>query len=152
MSAAESIANNPELRRRIGFTLFILAMYRIGVHVPVPGVNSAVIGEFFAQQGNSFFGIFNLFSGGALERFSIFALGIMPYISSSIIVQLLTSVVPYLEALQKEGDQGRKKLNQFTRYGTVLLSVIQGFGISTFLLNSTGPDGHSFVNAASVGF
>ena len=152
MSAAESIATNPELRRRIGFTLFILAMYRIGVHVPVPGVNSDVIADFFSRQGNSFFGIFNLFSGGALERFSIFALGIMPYISSSIIVQLLTSVVPYLEALQKEGDQGRKKLNQFTRYGTVLLSVIQGFGISTFLLNSSGPDGRSFVAAAAVGY
>jgi preprotein translocase subunit SecY len=151
MSAAESIANNPELRRRIGFTLFILAMYRIGVHVPVPGVNSAVIGEFFSSQGNSFFGIFNLFSGGALERFSIFALGIMPYISSSIIIQLLTSVVPYLEALQKEGDQGRKKLNQFTRYGTVLLAVIQGFGISTFLLNSNFEQ-KSFVVAANVGF
>ncbi len=151
MSAAESIANNPELRRRITFTLFILAIYRIGVHVPVPGVDSSVIHQFFSSQGNSFFGVFNLFSGGALEKFSIFALGIMPYISSSIIIQLLTSVVPYLEALQKEGDQGRKKLNQYTRYGTVVLAVIQGFGISTFLTSSNF-QGQSFVLSPLVGF
>lgn len=150
MSAAESIANNPELRRRILFTLFILAVYRVGVHVPVPGVDSGVISQFFSSQGGSFFGVFNLFSGGALERFSIFALGIMPYISSSIIIQLLTSVVPYLEALQKEGDQGRKKLNQYTRYGTVLLAVVQGFGISSFLVNSNF-QGQSFVIAPTVG-
>jgi len=151
VSAAENIANNPELRRRILFTFFILAIYRVGVHVPVPGVDSSVISQFFSAQGNSFFGIFNLFSGGALERFSVFALGIMPYISSSIIIQLLTSVVPYLEALQKEGDHGRKKLNQYTRYGTVALSIIQGFGISTFLINSNF-QGKSFVVASTIGF
>ena len=135
MSAAGSIANNSDLRRRIGFTLLILAVYRIGVHVPTPGVDGNVINQFFQAQGNSIFGVFNLFSGGALERFSVFALGIMPYISSSIIFQLLTSIVPYLEALQKEGEPGRKKINQYTRYGTVLLAVIQGYGISLSLIH-----------------
>lgn len=151
MSAAESIANNSDLRRRIGFTLLILAVYRIGVHVPTPGVDGNVINQFFQAQGNSIFGVFNLFSGGALERFSIFALGIMPYISSSIIFQLLTSIVPYLEALQKEGEPGRKKINQYTRYGTVVLAVIQGYGISSFLKHSNH-GGQSFVLSPYVGF
>ncbi|MFK8137287.1 MAG: preprotein translocase subunit SecY [Bdellovibrionales bacterium] len=150
MSAVEGIARNEELRKRLLFTLFILAVYRIGVHVPTPGVNGPAVLEFFKTQGG-IFGVFNMFSGGALERFSVFALGIMPYISSSIIFQLLTTAVPYLEQLKKEGEAGRKKINQYTRYGTVVLAVIQGFGISSFLQNSTGPSGEPLVFAPSVG-
>lgn len=152
MSAIDSIAKNEDLKKRIIFTLIILAVYRIGVHVPTPGVNGAAVADFFKAQSGSIFGVFNLFSGGALEQFSIFALGIMPYISSSIIFQLLTAVVPHLEALQKEGEQGRKKINQYTRYGTVVLAVIQGYGISTWLKNSTAPTtGESLVIAPFVG-
>ncbi|MEQ1875211.1 MAG: preprotein translocase subunit SecY [Bdellovibrionia bacterium] len=151
MSAIDSIAKNEDLKKRIIFTLIILAVYRIGCHVPTPGVNGNAVAEFFKAQSGSIFGVFNLFSGGALERFSIFALGIMPYISSSIIFQLLTAVVPYLESLQKEGEQGRKKINQYTRYGTVVLAIIQGYGISTWLKGSTAPTGDSLVLTPFVG-
>ena len=101
----------------------MLAVYRIGVHIPTPGIDGAALQQVFANMKGTIFGVFNLFSGGALERFSIFALGVMPYISSSIIFQLLTVVWPYLHDLQKEGDQGRKKITQYTRYGTVLLCL-----------------------------
>ena len=116
----------------------------MAAHVPTPGVNGAALQAFFNAQNNGIFGMFNLFSGGALQRLSVFALGIMPYISSSIIFQLLTAVFPYLEALNKEGEQGRKKIAQYTRYGTVLLCLIQGFGISSYLENSTSPGGEPF--------
>lgn len=128
-SGFQNIFKIPELKRRILFTLGLLVVYRIGVNVPVPGIDSAALAEIF-NRFRGVLGIVDLFSGGALERFSIFALGIMPYISSSIILQLLTVVIPHLERLSKEGEQGRKKITQYTRYGTVLLSVIQGFGIS----------------------
>lgn len=121
------------LQQKILFTLGFMALYRIGVHVPVPGVDANALSEFFAQQGANLFGMFNMFSGGALERFSIFALGVMPYITASIIAQLLTVVVPYLETLQKEGDAGRKKITQYTRYGTIILAVVQGFMIAKTL-------------------
>jgi preprotein translocase subunit SecY len=121
------------LQKKILFTLGFLALYRIGVHVPVPGVDANALGEFFKSQGANLFGMFNMFSGGALERFSIFALGIMPYISASIIAQLLTVVVPQLEALQKEGEAGRKKITQYTRYGTVVLALVQGLMIANTL-------------------
>lgn len=121
------------LQKKILFTLGFMALYRIGVHVPVPGVDANALSEFFAQQGANLFGMFNMFSGGALERFSIFALGVMPYITASIIAQLLTVVVPYLETLQKEGDAGRKKITQYTRYGTIILAVVQGFMIAKTL-------------------
>ena len=121
------------LQKKILFTLGFLALYRIGVHVPIPGVDAARLGEFFQGQGANAFGMINMFSGGALERFSIFALGVMPYISASIIAQLLTVVVPHLEALSKEGDAGRKKITQYTRYGTILLALIQGFMIARTL-------------------
>ena len=121
------------LTKKIGFTLGFLAIYRIGVHVPIPGVDAARLSEFFSSQGANLFGMFNMFSGGALERFSIFALGVMPYISASIIAQLLTVVVPYLEALSKEGEAGRKKITQFTRYGTIVLALVQGFFIANAL-------------------
>jgi preprotein translocase subunit SecY len=128
-SGFQNIFKIPELKKRIFFTLGLLVVYRVGVNVPVPGIDSAALAEIF-NRFRGVLGIVDLFSGGALERFSIFALGIMPYISSSIILQLLTVVIPHLERLSKEGEQGRKKITQYTRYGTVLLSVIQGFGIS----------------------
>ncbi|MBL0714327.1 MAG: preprotein translocase subunit SecY [Desulfosarcina sp.] len=128
-SGFQNILKIPELKKRIFFTLMLLVVYRIGVNVPVPGIDSSALAEIF-NRFKGVLGIVDLFSGGALERFSIFALGIMPYISASIILQLLTVVVPHLERLSKEGDQGRKKITQYTRYGTVVLSVIQGFGIS----------------------
>jgi preprotein translocase subunit SecY len=135
VSALDGIAKNTDLRKRIVFTLTMLAVYRFGVHIPTPGVDGTTVLQFFQHQGG-IFGLFNTFTGGALNQFSIFALGIMPYISSSIIFQLLTAVVPYLEQLKKEGEPGRKKITQYTRYGTVVLAVIQGFAISTWLMNS----------------
>jgi preprotein translocase subunit SecY len=128
-SGFQNIFKIPELKKRIFYTLALLVVYRVGVNVPVPGIDSAALAEIF-NRFKGVLGIVDLFSGGALERFSIFALGIMPYISSSIILQLLTVVVPHLERLSKEGEQGRKKITQYTRYGTVFLSIIQGFGIS----------------------
>jgi preprotein translocase subunit SecY len=135
---AQAITKLPEgtlnhLQKKILFTLGFLAIYRIGVHVPIPGVDTASLGEFFKSQGANLFGMFNMFSGGALERFSVFALGVMPYISASIIAQLLTVVVPHLEALSKEGEAGRRKITQYTRYGTIVLALIQGFMIANTL-------------------
>lgn len=121
------------LQRKILFTLGFMAIYRIGVHVPIPGVDASRLSDFFQSQGANLFGMMNMFAGGALERFSIFALGVMPYISASIIAQLLTVVVPYLEALSKEGDAGRKKITQYTRYATIVLALIQGFMIGNTL-------------------
>ena len=123
----------PELKKRIIFTLALLIVYRVGVHVPVPGIDSVALAEIFERAKGTILGIFNMFSGGALERLSVFALGIMPYISASIILQLMTVVIPHLERLKKEGEQGRKKITQYTRYGTVILSIIQGFAISVGL-------------------
>ena len=139
MSGADGIVKIPELRKRIVFTLIMLAVYRIGVHIPTPGVDSVALQAVFANMKGTIFGWFNLFSGGALERFSIFALGVMPYISSSIIFQLLTVVWPYLHELQKEGDQGRKKITQYTRYGTVLHCLVQGYGIASGLEHYSNP-------------
>jgi preprotein translocase subunit SecY len=130
---ASSIANIfriPELRRRITFTLALLAVYRVGIFVSTPGANRAVMKQVMRASSGTFLGLFNMFSGGALEQLSIFALGIMPYISASIILQLLTVVVPALERLQKEGQQGQKKINQYTRYGTIVLSLVQSFFIA----------------------
>ena len=135
----QNAANIPELRRRILFTLLMLAVYRIGVQIPTPGINGEALATFFAQQSKTIFGMFNMFSGGALENFSIFALGIMPYISASIIFQLLTVVVPQLEALSKEGEAGRRKITQYTRYATVVLSIVQGLVISIGLEGRTAP-------------
>lgn len=123
-----NIARIPELRKRLIFTALMLAIYRLGVFVPTPGINTDALKRVISS--GTVFEIFNLFSGGALEQFSVFALGIMPYISASIIFQLLTVVVPAIEKLSKEGEAGRKKITQYTRYGTVVLSMIQGFGIS----------------------
>jgi len=141
----QNIFKIPELKKRILFTLALLIVYRIGVHVPVPGIDSIALSSFFKQAEGTIFGIFNMFSGGAFERLSVFALGIMPYISASIILQLLTVVIPHLEQLKKEGEQGRKKITQYTRYGTVVLSTIQGFGISVGLESMSAPDGSPIV-------
>jgi preprotein translocase subunit SecY len=131
----------PELKKRILYTFALLVVYRIGVHVPTPGIDAVALASFFARVKGTLLGLFDMFSGGALERLSVFALGIMPYISASIILQLLTVVIPHLERLSKEGEQGRKKITQYTRYGTVLLSIIQGFGISVGLEQMTSPGG-----------
>jgi len=153
---ATSIQRLPEgrvnhLQKKILYTLFFLAIYRIGVHIPIPGVDTFAIGEFFRNQGGNLFGMFNMFSGGALENFSVFALGVMPYISASIIAQLLTVVVPHLEMLSKEGDAGRRKITQYTRYATVVLSIIQGYMISKTLEN-TQFSGANLVIAGGLGW
>jgi len=135
----------PELKRKIFITLALLFVYRVGIHVPTPGVDGAALSSFFAAAQGTLFSMFNMFSGGALERFSIFALGIMPYISASIILELMTVVVPHLAQLKKEGDAGRKKKTQYTRYGTVILSIIQGLGISVGLESMTSPAGVAIV-------
>ena len=119
-----------DLKRRLFFLLGALIVYRIGAHIPVPGINPQVLSELFGNQQGGILGMFNMFSGGALRRFTIFALGIMPYISSSIIMQLMTHASPHLEALKKEGEAGRRKITQYTRYGTVVLALFQGIGIA----------------------
>jgi len=142
----------PELKKRITYTLALLIVYRIGVHVPTPGIDTVALASFFARAKGTLLGLFDMFSGGALERLSVFALGIMPYISASIILQLLTVTIPHLERLSKEGEQGRKKITQYTRYGTILLSVIQGFGISIGLEKMTSPGGAAVVIDPGWGF
>lgn len=145
MSGLQRAANIPELRKRLLFTLIMLAVYRMGVQIPTPGINGEALAAFFEKNAGSLFGMFNMFSGGALENFSIFALGIMPYISASIIIQLLTVVIPQLEALSKEGEAGRRKITQYTRYGTVALSIIQGTFIAVGLEGMSGPAGGAIV-------
>jgi preprotein translocase subunit SecY len=128
----------PELKRRLLFTMGLLIVYRIGSHITTPGVNPVALRAFFQQQAGTIFGLYDLFSGGSLHRATIFALGIMPYISASIILQLLQAVIPYFEKLAKEGEEGRKKITQYTRYGTVALAAIQAIGIAFFLENNPG--------------
>src|SRR6266850_4679360 len=152
LNGFQNASRIPELRRRLLFTLGMLAVYRLGVHVPTPGIDRQAMAAFFDQQKNTLFGFLNLFSGGALEQFSVFSLGIMPYISASIILQLLTVVFPYLERLSKEGEIGRRKITQYTRYGTVVLSIVQGMMISVGLEGTHGPGGHSLVLAPGWGF
>ncbi len=133
IGGVQNIGRVPELQRRILFTLAMLGVYRVGAYVVTPGINPEVIRQFFSEMQGTVFGLFNLFSGGALEQLSIFSLGIMPYISASIIFQLLTVVVPQLEALQKEGEEGRRRITQYQRYGTVGLALFQSFLIATAL-------------------
>jgi preprotein translocase subunit SecY len=147
-----NIFNVPDLRRRVIFTFLLLAVYRLGAHVPTPGIDPGAIDAFFRGSAGSLFGFLDIFSGGALRRLSVFALGIMPYISASIILQLLTVVWPYLEKLSKEGEMGRKKITQYTRYGTVLLSVIQASGIALWLEKQTAPNGSPLVPTTGWGF
>jgi preprotein translocase subunit SecY len=145
-SAAEQLASNlnfsafakaEELKKRIWFTLGALLVYRLGTYIPLPGINPAAFAQAFNQAQSGIIGMFNMFSGGAVQRMAIFALGIMPYISASIIMQLMTTVVPSLEAMKKEGEQGRKVINQYTRYGTVLLAAFQAYGIAVGLEGAT---------------
>jgi len=134
-----------DLRQRLVFLILALIVYRLGTHIPVPGINPDAMRQLFNSQSGGILGLFNMFSGGALSRFSVFALGIMPYISASIIMQLVSSVVPTLEAIKKEGEAGRRKITQYTRYGTVLLALVQSFGIAATLqaqpdlVNAPGP-------------
>ena len=138
MGGLQNIGKIPELKRRIIASLALLAVYRLGVHIPTPGIDGTALANIMARAKGTLLGFFDMFAGGGLERLSIFALGIMPYISSSIILQLLTVVVPALEKLSKEGEAGRKKITQYTRYGTVLISLVQGFGIAMYLEHGFG--------------
>jgi preprotein translocase subunit SecY len=148
-SAVQNIARVPELQRRMLFTFMMLAVYRLGCAIPTPGVDRVAVKRFF-EEGGGIFGLFNLFTGGALESLSIFALGIMPYISASIILQLLTAVVPRLEELKKEGEEGRRVITRYTRYGTVILSIIQGLLMSTAM--EAGAFGPGTVTEPGWGF
>jgi preprotein translocase subunit SecY len=151
MSEVVNIFKVPELKRRILFTCLVLIVYRLGAHIPTPGIDAAVLGEVFSQAAGTLFGFFDLFAGGALRRASIFALGIMPYIDASIILQLLAVVVPAIERLQKEGAEGRKKITQYTRFGTVLIALIQGMGIAIGL-EGVAADGQIVVPNPGWGF
>ncbi|HEV2423393.1 MAG TPA: preprotein translocase subunit SecY [Terriglobia bacterium] len=137
MESLKSITEIPDLRKRITFTLLMLAVYRLGAFIPTPGINSKVFEQFFSSMGGSLFGLLSMFSGGSLRRLTVFALGIMPYITASIILQLLTVVSPTLEKLQKEGDLGRRKITEYTRWMTVGLSAFQAFGIAVALERQT---------------
>ncbi len=142
----------PDLRKRVLFTFALLAVYRIGCHIPTPGVDPKALLEFMSAVQSTFLGFVNTFTGGSLQRVAVFALGIMPYITASIILQLMTVVVPYLEKLSKEGELGRRKITQYTRYGTVLVSIIQSTGIALFLERTTTPGGAPLVPAPGWAF
>lgn len=148
----QNIFKIPELKKRVLFALGMLAVYRIGCHIPTPGIDGQALAHFFKQAQGTLLGMFDMFSGGALEKLTVFALGIMPYISSSIIFQLLTVVVPSIEKLSKEGESGRKKITQYTRYGTIVLSVVQAMGISIGLETMRGPAGELVVPSPGWGF
>jgi len=148
----KSIFIIPELRSRILFTLGVLIIVRIGAHIPIPGVNGEVLALAFDDLKSGLFGLFNTFVGGAFSQASLFSLGIMPYISSSIIIQLMGSVIPYFQRLQKEGEAGRKKITQITRYGTVLLSAMQSYGVVAVFLPSLSSNGQQVVNNPGMMF
>lgn len=145
LDGLKNISKIPELQKRILVSFVLLAVYRIGAHVPTPGIDTKALAAFFESARGSLLGLFDLFAGGALSNLSVFALGIMPYISASIILQLLVVVIPHLEKLSKEGEAGRRQITQYTRYGTVLLSLVQGFGIAIGLESMAGPSGASIV-------
>jgi len=151
-STLQNIFNIPELRRRILFTLGMLAVYRVGCHIPTPGIDAQVLAKFFEGTEGTLLGMVSAFTGGALERMTVFALGIMPYISSSIILQLLTVVFEPIEKLSKEGEQGKRKITQYTRYGTIVLAIIQGAGIAVGLQTMVGPAGEPVVPNPGTGF
>ena len=152
LQALRNIWDIPDLRKRVLFTLGLLAVYRLGNHVPTPGINAQALIDFFEQNRGNWFGLVDMFSGGNLAKVTIFALGIMPYISASIILQLLTVVWPYLEKLSKEGELGRRKITQYTRYGTVLLSIVQSFGIAVYLERMTLANQFRIVDNPGWGF
>jgi preprotein translocase subunit SecY len=141
-----TLAKATELKKRLWFTLGALVVYRFGTYIPLPGIDPAILQEIVHQQAGGILGMFDMFAGGAFGRMTIFALGIMPYISASIILQLLTAVSPYFEAMKKEGEAGRKKINQYTRYGTVVLSLFQGWGIAVGLESMTGAHGSAVID------
>ncbi|MGE5663835.1 MAG: preprotein translocase subunit SecY [Deltaproteobacteria bacterium] len=152
LTGFQNITRVPELKKRLLVTALLLTVYRIGVYIPTPGIDTAALQALFAQQTGTLFGLIDMFSGGAVSRFSIFTLGIMPYISASIILQLLTVVIPQLEKLSKEGELGRRKITQYTRYGTIVLSVVQGMGIAVGLEGVAGGGGTSVVYNAGWAF
>ena len=151
IQSIQNIFSIPELRRRILFTLGMLVVYRVGCHIPTPGIDAQVLSQFFQEKG-TLLGLVSAFTGGALERMTVFALGIMPYISASIILQLLTVVFEPVERLSKEGEQGRKTITKWTRYGTVVLSIIQGTGIAVGLQSMQGRNGELVVSNPGLGF
>ena len=154
-SAADQLASSlnfsafgkaTELKKRLWFTLGALIVYRLGTYVPIPGIDPGILNDIFQQQAGGILAMFNMFSGGALQRMTIFALNVMPYISASIIMQLMTTVSPHMEQLKKEGETGRKKINQYTRYLTVLLCIVQGYGIAVGLESMTGSSGSAVID------
>src|SRR6202007_1429729 len=152
LQALANLFRIEELRKRVLFTLALLAVYRIGAHIPTPGINGAVLDQIFSQAQGTALGIFDLFSGGNFRRLTIFALGIMPYITSSLIPQLMTVVSPYLERLQKEGELGRRKITQYTRYLTICLAIIQSFSIAETLQRTGGPNNQPMVYNPGIAF
>lgn len=148
LEALKNIFKLEELRNRLFFTILMLIVFRVGAHIPTPGIDGTALASFFDAQKGSILAFFDMFTGGALSRLTIFALGIMPYISASIIIQLFTVVFPYLEALSKEGDAGRRKIIVYTRYGTVILSIIQGFGIAVGIQGMAAIDGTPIVTSS----
>jgi preprotein translocase subunit SecY len=152
IEAIRNIFNIPDLRKRVFFTLMLLAVYRAGGQIPNPGISSTALAEFWQTQRGTIFGFVDLFSGRFMSRMTIFALGIMPYISASIILQLLTVVWPYLERLSKEGELGRRKINQYTRYGTIFICIIQSWAIALFLQGLRSPGGAPIVPHPGIGF
>jgi len=148
----ENVFKIPELRKRVLFTLALLVVYRIGGHVPTPGIDAQALGEFFKTMRGSLFGLYDMFVGGAFQKATIFSLGIMPYISASIIIQLLGAVVPYFQKLQKEGEEGRRKITQYTRYGTVLIAAMQALGTSVYLESIQPSLGRYVVPNPGMGF
>lgn len=152
IEALQNIFKIPELKKRVLYSLGMLLVYRVGCHIPTPGVDGQALSHLFKQAQGTLLGLFDMFSGGALEKLTVFALGIMPYISSSIIFQLLTVVVPSIEKLSKEGESGRRKIIQYTRYGTIVLSVVQALGISVGLESMRGPAGELVVPNPGWGF
>src|SRR4249919_3761623 len=137
MDSLKNIFAIPELRKRVLFTFGLLAIYRVGGHIPTPGINAQALSLATEQARSSLFGLYDMFSGQSLSKMTVFALGVMPYISASIILQLLTVVWPYLERLSKEGELGRRKITQYTRYGTIGLSLVQSLGIAFYLERQT---------------
>ena len=152
IGSIQNIPKIPELKKRLIFTALMLIVYRIGCNIPIPGINGEALASFFNSQQGGLLGMYDMFSGGALRSMSIMALGIMPYITSSIILQLLGVVIPHLEKLKKEGEQGRKKITQYTRYGTIILSVIQGVGIAISFQRMSSPSGAMIVTTGGWGF
>ncbi len=152
MEIIRNIYNIPELRQRIVFTFLMLVVYRVGAHIPTPGIDLVALGSFFDAARGTMLGFFDMFSGGALRRLTIFALGIMPYINAAIILELLKVVIPHLARLAKEGEAGRKKLTQYTRYGTIVIAIVQATGIAIGLESMSAPNGAAIVPFPGIGF